>query len=288
VRRCIFFEDLAERHYKAAAELIGLRPRATLACGCCPGARQALRTLWCRLLTLWLASVRARVLRALSYASGFLSAAIVLGQLTMFAESWSLSLLSVPFRHDRGPFLTQLFCVAFLGYMTYTAYFSVFRMKIAGWYGLYGNHNTDTGSLLWCASLLARLAGPLCYHFLLLVRVRGTSFQNFMGRMNVVPVLGESFNEIFPCFVAVLCSLNLFNVYSRILPYVSLGAVEVEPTAGPEEDPLAEGRQRVERERRRLAEESQMELPARTSAADMASCAANPERLAVPLAVPAG
>lgn len=25
----------------------------------------------------------------------------------------------------------------------------IFRLKISGWYGLYGNHSTDTGSLLW-------------------------------------------------------------------------------------------------------------------------------------------
>uniref|UniRef100_A0A7S4T5L1 Uncharacterized protein n=1 Tax=Alexandrium monilatum TaxID=311494 RepID=A0A7S4T5L1_9DINO len=287
VRRCLFFEDLAGCRYKAAAELLGLRPRASLPCGCCPGLRQSLRNIWCRLLTLWLESIRTRVLKALSYASGLLSVIIVLGQLTMFAESWSLSLLAVPFREDHGPWLTQLLCVAPLGYMTYTAYFSVFRMKIAGWYGLYGNHNTDSGSLLWCASLLARLAGPLCYHFLLLIRVRGTTFQSFMGRMNVVPVLGESVNEIFPCFVAVLCGLNLLNVYSRILPYLSLGVVEVEPTTGPDEDPLAEGRQRLERERRRLAEEF-LELPSRAAAVDAATCGANPQRLAVPLAAPAG
>ena len=55
---------------------------------------------------------------------------------------------------------------------------------------------------------------PLCYHFLLLIRVQGTTFQElrarhpldrierelpllqaFMGQMNMVPVLGESFNQ---------------------------------------------------------------------------------------------
>merc|ERR1719382_971857 len=133
----------------------------------------------------------------------------------MFNEGrWRLSLLAYAFRDDHGPLCTQVLCVVPLAYMTYTAYFSIFSLRVPGWYGLYGNHSTDMGSLLWCASILARLAAPMCYHFLLLIRVRGTTFQSFMGKMNVVP-LGESFNDIFPCFVALFCLFNLLNLYSR-------------------------------------------------------------------------
>merc|ERR1719353_210871 len=100
----------------------------------------------------------------------------------------SFSVLSLFFQEDHGFVATQLLCMVPLGYMVCTAYWSVFRLKIAGWYGLYPNHNTDTSSLLWCASILARLAAPLCYHFLKLVQVKGTAFQEMMGEMNVVPV----------------------------------------------------------------------------------------------------
>jgi len=196
----------------------------------------------------------------------------------MFRErrEYSMSVLAYVFREDRGPWATQALCVIPLTYMTYTAYFSIFRLRVPGWYGLYGNHNTDMGSLLWCSSTLARLAAPLCYHFLLLIRVRGTTFQQFMGKMNVVPVLGESFNDFFPMIIVLLCVFNLLNIYSRIVRCLTLGTIDFEiATGGGGEDPLAEGRQLIERERRRRAEESSLELPAR-------------ERLAIPLAAPAG
>eukprot|EP00404_Azadinium_spinosum_P058038 CAMPEP_0180735102 /NCGR_PEP_ID=MMETSP1038_2-20121128/23053_1 /TAXON_ID=632150 /ORGANISM="Azadinium spinosum, Strain 3D9" /LENGTH=616 /DNA_ID=CAMNT_0022768065 /DNA_START=35 /DNA_END=1882 /DNA_ORIENTATION=- len=281
VQRCIFFEDLEERQFKAAAELLGAPRQRCDSRSCCPRLERAARLCWCRLLALWLRSLRARVLLALSYACGLLSAVIVLGQLTMFHERWSLSLLSFLFRDSRaGSAFTQFLCVVPLSYMTYTAYFSIFRLKVSGWYGIYGNHNTDAGSLLWCASLLVRLAPPLCYHFLLLIRVQGTTFQAFMGQMNVVPVLGDSFNEIFPCLIAVLCCCNFLNLYSRLVQCLSLGVIEFELSAGAEgADPLVEGRQLIERERRRRAEEcSSMELPSRSS---------TPDRLAMPLAAPA-
>jgi len=276
VQRCIFLEDLEDRQFKAAAELLSLLPRGGLARGPCACLQHAARACLRRALALWLRALRARVLRSLSCGCGLLSVVIVLGQLTMFAERWSLSLLSLLFRRDHGPWLTQAMCVVPLGYMTYTAYFSIFRVRIAGWYGLYGNHNTDTGSLLWCVSVLARLVAPLCYHFLMLIRVQGTTFQAFMGKMSVVPVLGESLNELFPCLVAVLCCLNLLNPYSRIVQCLSMGIIELEAAGGDSSDPLSEGKQLVERERRRRAEESSLELRSRST----------PERLAVPLAAP--
>lgn len=189
---------------------------------------------------------------------GVLSIVIVLGQLTMFSDSWSLSLLSLLFKESHGFGMTQFFCMVPLGYMICTAYWSVFRLKISGWYGLYPNHNTDTASLLWCASVLARLAAPLCYHLLLLIRVEGTAFQEMMGQMNVVPVLGKSFNEVFPILIGVLCLCNLFNAYSRMVQLCGLDALEFEwaPPAGADSgDLLTEGRRLIERERRRRSED---------------------------------
>merc|ERR1719436_1278761 len=92
----------------------------------------------------------------------------------------------------------------------------------------------------------------------------GTTFILPMNCWKVVPLLGESFNVAFPCIIALLCLFNLLNVYSRIVRCLTLGTIDFELAAGAGgEDPLAEGRRLVERERRRRAEESSLELPAR-------------------------
>lgn len=258
-QRCLLLEDLEERMFPSAVELATSWQDAE-----CPCARMlcripAVRSCWHNLLMLWLRPLRPRACRIFGGLCGCLSGIIVLGQLTMFSESWSLSILALLFHRNHGFGLTQVLCILPLTYMVCTAYWSVFRLKITGWYGLYSNHNTDTGSLLWCASLLARLAAPLSYHFLLLVRVKGTAFQVMMGQMNVVPVLGRSFNEIFPCLVGFLCLCNLLNVYSRCVQFCGLDSLEFElapsPNSLPPDDVLAEGRRLIDRERRRRVEE---------------------------------
>merc|ERR1712226_501740 len=78
-----------------------------------------------------------------------------------------------------------------------------------------------------------------------------------MGQMNVVPVLGQSFNEIFPILVGFLCLCDLLNVYSRLVQFCGLDALEFEcaPPSSDTNDLLAEGRRLIERERRRRAED---------------------------------
>merc|ERR1712187_861965 len=76
--------------------------------------------------------------------------------------------------------------------------------------------------------------------------------------MNVVPVLGQSFNEVFPILVGFLCLCNLLNVYSRLVQLCGLDALEFEwapPASSGASDLLAEGRRLIERERRRRAED---------------------------------
>jgi len=273
VQTCLLLEDIEEQMFPSTVELASGSWQGG---GCVSGfcARTICRwplarTCWHSLMMLWLRTLRPRVLRVLAGICAVLSACIVLGQLTMFSNSWSFSLLSLLFQKEHGFGLTQLYCILPLSYMVCTAYWSVFRLKIAGWYGLYPNHNTDTASLLWCASILARLAAPLCYHFLLLIRVKGTAFQAMMGQMNVVPVLGKSFNDVFPCLVGFLCVCNLLNVYSRLVQLCGLDALEFEWGAtsggGDMGDLLAEGRRLVERERRRLSEDSLLQLQSRSS-----------------------
>lgn len=305
VRRCMLWEELKAGQFKAAADMLRVRPRPDLH-GVFPRMRRRLDACVCKVVALWLRSLRFRVFRLVSCCCGMLSAIIILGETTIFIETWSMSLLSLLFRSDHGPWLTQVFCVVPLSYMAYTAYFSIFRLKIAGWYGIYGNGNTDAGSLVWCASLLARLSAPLCYHFLLLIRLPGTTFQAYMGKMNVVPVLGDSVNKVFPCVIAVLCLMNVMNVYERIMRCLTWGVVGFDLTAEVADgegsqtlstsgvadvgssgggegstghvhgDPrvpslVVEGQQLIERERRRRQ-------------ADAGE--ASPERLAVPLAAP--
>lgn len=263
---CLRYEELEDEREPRAMELLSEIP----ADGCRSRCRHALcrcrviRDCWRRLESLWVRKLRNKLFRYTAVICGLLSSIIVLGQLTMFWKSVNLSALSILFLADHGPVLTQVLCAVPLGYMTCTAYWSVFRLKIAGWYGLYSKHNTDAGSLLWCSYSLARLALPLCYHFLLLVDRPPhlqTSFQDFMGQIKFVPILGHELNEVFPCLVAVVVFCNITKVYSRIVGCLGLDILQFEVAPSAEsEDPHSEGKELIERERRRRDEETAMEL----------------------------
>jgi hypothetical protein len=70
------------------------------------------------------------------------------------------------------------------------------------------------------ATLLTRLAPPLCYNFILLAKLNGTVFEKFMGEMRFVPVLGVSFQEFFPILLLLLVVFNLLDVWGRILRFI--------------------------------------------------------------------
>jgi len=253
VEWCLLCEDLEEQQVRSVPQFTTAVWGHTSS-RCC-GLRFWQRTrLW--LLMTWLQVLRPKAFRALACMSATLSAAIILGQSTMFSSRWSLSVLSVFFRGDHGVGLTQVLCGIPFAYMICTSFWSVFRLKISGWYGLYPDHNTDTASLLWCALILARLAPPLCYHFLLLTGVDGTEFQRFMGQMDVVPILGGSFNEVFPCLVGVLSLCNLLDVYTRVVQCLGLQGLTFEGVPVDSEDIVVHGKWLVRRERWRRSEDA--------------------------------
>lgn len=272
VKRCLLYEELEAGDERALSSITLLNDGPSD--GCCARLRYGLRAGWRRAEAIWIRRLRSRVYRASGYVCALLSSIIVLGQLTMLSPKFNLSLLSMLFLDDHGAVLTQALCALPLSYMACTAYWSVFRLKIAGWYGLYSNHNTDAGSLLWCSYSLARLALPLCYHFLLLVDRPPhfkTSFQEFMGQMVLVPILGHRLNQVFPYLVAFVVFCNVTKVYSRVVHCLGLSLLAFEWSPNLEsDDPLTEGKELVDRERRRRAEVLAAELRRRGESGGLA------------------
>lgn len=291
---CMFLEDLEEQMYPSALEITtpwqGSCARVLFRC------HSARSCLHCTVL-LWLRTLRSKALRVAGACAGGLGAAMVLGQLTLWTEKGSLSPLALLVGSNHGFWLTQVFCLAPLSYLVYVAYWSVFRLKVAGLYGMYDGQKTDSGSLLWCAIILSRLVAPLCYHFLLLVRVgvesnvdgrkveeTQTAFQEVLGEMKDISILGTSFNSFFPVIVAFLCLCSLLNVYSRLAQTCGLESLEVEwgPLGNLESgDLLTEGRRLVDRERRRRTDDRSLleELHERGEGSD--KCSTMPLRLQI-------
>jgi len=212
------------------------------------------RTAWHKLVVFWLSILRSRVLRLFALATGALSVVILSRQIMVFLD------LSGPSLGFESFFETEAVYALTLGYLIGATYWSAFRWRVAGWYGLYSNRNTDTGSLLWCATLLSRLVTPLSYHFLLLIRAKGTSFQAALDAMDVGPTLLQS-NKIFILVLLCLVLCHFLNVYSKLLQILSLDNLDFDTAEStPSNEVLSEGRRLVEIARRRRSEDRTLQL----------------------------
>lgn len=233
---CQLLAEVDEGRFRSAGDLAVGRGDGRLS-GCASG-----------IVALWYRLLRPLAFRAAAVVCGFLSVFIALGQLLLLCDAgcWC-GTLSLLFCRDFGPFRTQVLCMVPLSYMVFTAFWSMFRIKVPGWYGFYGNHNTDTGSLLWCSSIMARLATPLCYHFLLLSHVKNTKFEEFMGQITEVPVLGlDDFNRGFPVLVGLLCLCNLFGVYSRFARQLGLSSLDFDQHGEEDDHHVTQGKALVQ------------------------------------------
>jgi hypothetical protein len=204
-------------------------------------------------------------IKVFSILGGVLSALVILGQSTIFIDVWWLSILAVMFRagiwnntsvleSPEGSFISQALLTVPLLWVYYCCYWSLTRIKLAKFYGLYRDHQTDTVSLMWCGGMLIRIAFPLVYNYLFVLRIPdhpATVFEEMQGWMDIVPLLGDSFVKFFPLFILVVALLTLSNTYSKIMGCLGLGSLQFESA----QDTMArsklieEGRELIKRER---------------------------------------
>lgn len=169
----------------------------------------------------WYTRMRPVLYRICALISAVCSLFVVLGEITLFIST-PVGVFPLMFEKDHGNFGTQVICSIPLLYILASAYYSLFSLRMPGFYGIYGQNQTDPSNLLWCAAFLCKLTSPLSFNFLLFIKVSGTAFSQVMGIIDFVPVLGESFSEYFPLILLVFCALNLFQIYSRLLNWLGI------------------------------------------------------------------
>eukprot|EP00927_Polykrikos_kofoidii_P020064 TRINITY_DN19457_c0_g1_i1.p1 TRINITY_DN19457_c0_g1~~TRINITY_DN19457_c0_g1_i1.p1 ORF type:complete len:623 (+),score=75.17 TRINITY_DN19457_c0_g1_i1:144-2012(+) len=287
VARCIFLENLEQGVVPSMAEMVASWHGKI---GQVLGRQRLVRRFCHGFVEAWRLKLRPRVLRSLSVVCGVLSIAILLGYVAMIFNAWPLSVIASAFQVDSGFTLSQVLCVVPLGYLISTAYWSFTRVKISSKHALLLDNNTDAESLLWCTAAFGRLAAPLCYHFILFIHVPPTAFQDVVGAMDMVPVIGgEPLNRVVvPILILAIVLLNIFKVYSSTVQCFGLEALELEhgnSDAAVTENLIAEGRRLLHRERSKNSEvKSVLELWNRhNSGAGMSIEEANSGNTCIPL-----
>ncbi|KAI9141131.1 LMBR1-like membrane protein-domain-containing protein [Paraphysoderma sedebokerense] len=166
----------------------------------------------------WYIYLQPLSLRVLAVGCGLLSIALLWSEITMNITSPMLSIFGLLVQDKNiGYGETELICIVAISYMCICTYSSLMKLRLFNFYSLAPNHHTDENSLLFCAAYLTRLTFPLCYNFLNLALENETTFSKIMGTVNLVPLLGEQFNNWIPITMVVICVMTVGNVYGRIL-----------------------------------------------------------------------
>ena len=148
---------------------------------------------------------------------------IVAGEVSIYFFDMKTSFIQGLFVNNLNNFILTLIVIRIpLGYLCFCTFYGLFHIKLFGMYALHSNHHTDSFSLNFSASLLTRLAPPLWFNFILLAKLKGTIFETFMGEMKWVPVLGVSFQQLFPIVLVVLAAFNILNVWGTLLKLIGL------------------------------------------------------------------
>lgn len=195
---------------------------------------------------LWYTRAKPMLCRTLAVCFYIMSVLVVLGEITLFTDI-PVGLIPLMFREDHGPIMNQIFVSIPLLYIIICTYYALFSLKLTGWYGLYPHNQTDPSNLVWSAFFLCRLSAPLCYNFLLFIKVTHTEYVRIMGIIDIVPVLGNQFAVFFPLLLIIFCALNYFHVYGKLMN--SLGMSQFGFNDKYREEKISEGKAMIARER---------------------------------------
>lgn len=203
----------------------------------------------------WVIRVAGKASRVMAVITGVLSLLVVWCEATVFVKKPDISVISLLIHNDEFSRLTvQAFVFAFVGYLCYCAYATLFRIDLFSFYRL-TKHGSDPGSLLFNTSTLLRLAPSICYNYLYLVHESSsTAFGEIFKRSEDLPLLGRFYGNYFPIVIVAVFLITALNLDGRILHWFQVRKFNnVVPG-----DPLVEAGRRVvtaEQQRRRQGTE---------------------------------
>lgn len=66
---------------------------------------------------------------------------------------------------------------------------------------------------------MGRFTLPLCYNFLQVLSEEHSSLTVFVGKLNLLPILGNAYTKIFPSVFGLILVCKLLNVHGRFLAW---------------------------------------------------------------------
>jgi len=149
----------------------------------------------------------------------YLLAGIVILSEISIALPFNLSLFSLLINSVTNIFLLHIFLFAPIIYLFIMAMYTFFKLKIAGFYGMYSHRQTDAASLLFFSENLSQIVIPLCLNIILMVNhgenIHKTILENNFN-INVQNQVFNIYNNISPIILILFLLVHGFNVFNRL------------------------------------------------------------------------
>ena len=162
---------------------------------------------------------------------------IFISEITLFLKKYtSFSLLG----YLINLFSNNLFLLHFaiflpILFMFFLCFFTLFNMKISGYYGMYGNRHTDSHSILFISSLMCKICFSLCLNVVEMIAYDSKNppilLQKFMNIKETKYLnydIYKYFSLFCPLLMIVLVSLNYYNAFGKLMNVAGMNSFDVD------------------------------------------------------------
>ena len=132
---------------------------------------------------------------------------------------WNLSIFGLITNSITNVLLLHLILFIQIIYLLGMSMYTLFRLKISGYYGMYSNKQTDGISLLYFSDNINRIIFPLCLNVIMMANKgeenNKTILENIFG-INMQNQVFVIFNNYSPLILIFCVLINGFNVFTKI------------------------------------------------------------------------
>jgi hypothetical protein len=150
--------------------------------------------------------------------------------LLIFGGIILISEISIPFKYNLSLFglllssvtnVLLLHLVLFIQiiYLLAMSMYTLFKLKISGYYGMYSNKQTDAVSLMYFSDNLCRLVFPLCLNVIMMINHGDNENKTILEKnfsINIQNIVFNTFNNYSPLILVVCLLMNGFDVFTRL------------------------------------------------------------------------
>ena len=132
---------------------------------------------------------------------------------------WNLSIFGLLISSITNVFILHIILFIQIIYLLGMSMYTLFSLKISGYYGMYRNRQTDSISLLYFSDNINRIIFPLCLNVIMMVNKGEKKYKTILESIfgiNMQNQVFVIFNNYSPLILILCVLINGFNVFTKI------------------------------------------------------------------------